>query len=192
LITNTKFFTSSVGRIFDAVASLLDICDKQTYEGEAAMYLQSLAEEYVDENGFKMDESYFKEGSHYYRIPTVTLMQGIIRDIEKGKSKSYVAAKFHYSLVCLIGIIAANVKVDKICFSGGVFQNALLVDWIQNEYSNKYDLYFHKDLSPNDENISFGQMVYFDNDIKSISNEDFKSKTTKENSKHSDTTIFNS
>ena len=192
LINTTKLFTSSAGRIFDAVASLLNICDKQTYEGEAAMYLQSLAEEYVEENSFKMDDSYFKEGSHYYRIPTATLMHGVMRDIEKDKSKNYIAAKFHYSLVCLVGIVATNMEVDKICFSGGVFQNALLVDWIQNEYSNKYNLYFHKDLSPNDENISFGQMVYYDNNIKTINNEDFKNKTTKENSNHAGATIFNS
>lgn len=165
LINKTNLFTSSVGRIFDAVASLLDICDKQTYEGEAAMYLQSLAEEYVEENGFVMNDSYFKEGSQYNRIPTATLMQGIMQDIEKRESKKYIAAKFHYSLVCLVGIVATNMEVNKICFSGGVFQNALLVDWIQNEYSNKYDLYFHKYLSPNDENISFGQMVSYDNDI---------------------------
>src|ERR1017187_7304867 len=119
-------------------------------------------------------------------------MQEIMLDIENGKSKNYIAAKFHYSLVCLIGIAATNVEVDKICFSGGVFQNALLTDWIQNEYSNKFDLYFHKDLSANDENISFGQMVYFDNNIKTINNEDFNNKTAKENSNYSGATIFNS
>ena len=179
LIATTKLFTSSAGRIFDAVASLLNICDKQTYEGEAAMYLQALAEEYVDENGFVMDDSYFKQGSRYYRIPTATLMQGIIRDIEKGKLKKYIAAKFHYSLVCLVGIVATKVEVTKICFSGGVFQNALLIDWMQNEYSGEYDLYFHKDLSPNDENISFGQMVYYDNSIKSRMSKGMRKKLTR-------------
>jgi len=169
LISESKLFTSSVGRIFDAVASLLDLCEKQTYEGEAAMYLQAAAEEYVGENGFKMDDSYFKAESIYYHVPTVTLMQGIIADIEKGKSKGYIASKFHYSLVCLVGIIAKKSEVNKICFSGGVFQNSLLVDWIQKEYSKKYDLHFHKKLSPNDENISFGQMVYYDNNITSTS-----------------------
>ena len=165
LIETTNLFSSSVGRIFDAVASLLNVCDKQTYEGEAAMYLQALAEEYVIEHGFVMDDSYFKEGSHYYRIPTASLIQGISSDIKKGKSKNYIAAKFHYSLVCLIDIVAKNVGTEKICFSGGVFQNALLVDWIQKEYNEKYQLFFHQHLSPNDENISFGQMVYHDNNI---------------------------
>ncbi len=167
LIKTTNLFSSSVGRIFDGVASLVGVSDKQTYEGEAAMYLQALAEEYVDEFGFTMDDSYFKEGSHYYRIPTASLMQGIWMDIKKGKPKSYVAAKFHYSLVRLVEIIAKNLGVERICFSGGVFQNALLVDWILHEYKDKYRLYFHKKLSPNDENISFGQMVYWDNKMAS-------------------------
>ena len=168
LINTTNHFSSSVGRIFDAVASLLRVCDIQTYEGEAAMYLQALAEDYVKKNGFVMEDAYFQEGAHYYRIPTATLMQGIILDIKKGKEKEYISAKFHYSLVCLIGIVSEYLQIEKICFSGGVFQNMLLTDWIQKKYSARYQLYFHKFLSPNDENISFGQMVHFDNEIKSI------------------------
>jgi hydrogenase maturation protein HypF len=166
LINSTTTFSSSVGRIFDAVASILNICDRQSYEGEAAMYVQAFAEEYVAENGFEMIESYFREGSQFYSIPTASLMQGINIDIKKGKTKKYIVAKFHYSLVCLVEIVAKNIGVNKICFSGGVFQNTLLVDWIMEKYQGKYQLYFHKNLSPNDENISFGQLVYYDNDIK--------------------------
>jgi len=70
-------------------------------------------------------------------------------------------------MVCLIGTIAEKLNIKHICFSGGVFQNELLVDWIKIEYANKYQLYFHINLSPNDENISFGQMVYHENCIKS-------------------------
>jgi hydrogenase maturation protein HypF len=172
LISTAKLSTTSVGRIFDAVASLLNMCDKQSYEGEAAMYLQALAEEYVDANGFEMDVSYFNKGSHYYRIPTASLMQGIMQDIQKGKAKNYIAAKFYYSMVCLIDVVACNVNVTNICFSGGVFQNTLLVDWIQHECSDKYQLYFHKNLPPNDENISFGQLVYYENGISTLTNDE--------------------
>lgn len=168
LLQNTSLFTSSAGRIFDAVASLLDVCDKQTYEGEAAMYLQALAEEYVNAYGFTMDGSYFEDWRHDYHIPTSLLIQGVLLDIKKGKSKSYIAAKFHYSLVCLIDIVAGNLNIENICFSGGVFQNTLLTDWIKQKCAGKYRLGFHKNLSPNDENISFGQMVYYENKIVTI------------------------
>ncbi len=168
LIQSANIHTSSVGRIFDAVASLLNICDKQTYEGEAAMLLQALAEEYVQKHGHSMDRSYFTEGSHYYRIPTATFLQRITEDIKKEKNKNYIAAKFHYSLVHLVDLIAQNTATKKLCFSGGVFQNILLVDMLQYHLSGKYDLYFHKQLSPNDESISFGQLVYADNEIDKV------------------------
>ncbi len=166
LIDNTNLYTSSAGRIFDAVACLLWLCDKQTYEGEAAMCMQALAEKYVEANGFVMDDSYFKEALHDRRIPTASLIRGIITDMEKGKAKSYIAAKFHYSLVCLVDTVAGNIDVKNICFTGGVFQNALLAGWIQKELCGKYRLYFHNNLSPNDESISFGQLVYYENQIR--------------------------
>jgi hydrogenase maturation protein HypF len=159
---------SSVGRIFDAVASLLGICDKQSYEGEAALYLQTMAEQYMAEHGDNMQESYFMDGAHYYRLPTATLFSGIIRDIHKGRSKAWIAAKFHCSLVHIVGIIANNVGVTKLAFSGGVFQNVLLVRLLHTRLGHHYQLYFHQQLSPNDENISFGQLQYYAHNIDGI------------------------
>ena len=52
-------------------------------------------------------------------------------------------------------------QYTKICFSGGVFQNGLLVDLILIQMALDKDLYFHEKLSPNDENISFGQLMYY-------------------------------
>ncbi|MEL6945140.1 MAG: carbamoyltransferase HypF, partial [Bacteroidota bacterium] len=151
--------TSSVGRIFDAVASLLGILDKQTYEGEAAMQLEALAASYFKQYGLNFNASYFQEGAHYYRIPTKSLFTNIIMDIKRGKDKKWVAAKFHFSLVQLIKIVANNLEVNRITFSGGVFQNALLVDLIHHHLHKDFSLYFHQSLSPNDENISFGQLI---------------------------------
>lgn len=157
----TTLQTSSVGRIFDAVASLLGIMDQQTYEGEAAMQLEAMALQYFKVNGLNFPSSYFMEGAHYYRIPTQSLMTNILMDLQKGKPKDFIAAKFHFSLMKIIKIVANNLKIDKIAFSGGVFQNGLLVDLIQYHLKNDFELFFHQQLSPNDENISFGQLVCF-------------------------------
>ncbi|MEO6289379.1 MAG: hypothetical protein ABIO76_05640, partial [Ginsengibacter sp.] len=159
--------SSSVGRIFDAVSSLLNICDKQSFEGQAAMLLEEQASRYIKLHGRQMLQGYFEAG-HYNYIPTTVLMNGIVKDIQQGKSVSYVAAKFHFSLVQIIDMVAEDIGVNKITFSGGVFLNGVLVDLLRYHLSGKYQLYFHKELSPNDENISFGQMVYYDNKIAGV------------------------
>jgi hydrogenase maturation protein HypF len=168
LSLNTTTFSSSVNSIFDAVASLLNLCDIQTYKGEASGYLQGIAAQYVEKNGFVMDGSYFKTEVQFYPIPTALLMQTIIADIEAGLDKRYIAAKLYYSMVSLIGQVAQRTHINDICFSGDIFQNALLVDWIKREYKERYHLYFHINLSPNNENVSFGQMVYYENKIRSV------------------------
>lgn len=153
--------TSSVGRIFDAVASLLGIIDKQTFEGEAAMQLEALAQAYFDSHNVKMDECYFSQKSYLNTIPTQELMANILRDISVGKEKDFIAAKFHFSLIKLIGFVAKELKIKQIAMSGGVFQNGVLVDLILEHLEEDFEVYFHKELSPNDENISFGQLMYY-------------------------------
>lgn len=159
---------SSVGRIFDAVASILNLCDKQSYEGEAAMLLQEQASFYFEKNGWEIKQSYFGKNFDCKNIPTHLLMQGIRNDVQKKESIQFIAAKFHYSLVHAVDNTATDAGTNKIAFSGGVFLNSVLVDLLQYHLSKKYQLYFHKDLSPNDENISFGQMVYYDNKIDEV------------------------
>ena len=86
-------------------------------------------------------------------------------DIQNKESVQFIAAKFHYSLVHLVDNVAIAAGTNKIAFSGGVFLNSILVDLLQYHLGNKYQLFFHRNLSPNDENISFGQVVYYDNKI---------------------------
>jgi hydrogenase maturation protein HypF len=152
--------TSSMGRIFDAVASLLGIADFQSYEGEAAMLLEQLGRTYVETNGMAFSESYtfcfINE-----KIETQLFFQELFEDLNTGKALDWIAAKFHYSLVLMIKNVANNLKINKIAFSGGVFQNSLLVDFLIYEMKQSHRLYFHQELSPNDENISFGQLICY-------------------------------
>jgi hydrogenase maturation protein HypF len=160
---NDQIQTSSAGRLFDAVAALLGLADQVSYEGEAGLLLEDLARSYCDRHGFDFEGAY-SVGIDAAAAPVVLrtedLLKQIIRDLQSGEDKAYIAAKFHGALVDSIGRMAGQLHVKNIAFSGGVFQNALLLDMIPSRLGPDYHLYFHRQLSPNDENISFGQWAY--------------------------------
>ncbi len=155
LLNRASQTTSSMGRFFDAVAATLGICDVQSYEGEAAMKLQAAAEKFSGTT--EAYEVLLENG----QIQTAHLTQQILIDVKKGFAVEEVAFKFHLSLVEMVRITADYLKCEKIAFSGGVFQNALLVDLMIQQLGQDYTLHFHKQLSPNDENISFGQLMLY-------------------------------
>ncbi|MCC6283398.1 MAG: carbamoyltransferase HypF [Saprospiraceae bacterium] len=155
--------TSSVGRIFDAVASLLGLADKVSYEGEAALLLEDLARGHYKQFGFKQPENELYElidPEYPTLLGTKKLFRQIISDLNARKEKACIAATFHFSLVKTIGQIARQWDIKKIACSGGVFQNSLLLEMIEQHLTLDYQLFFHRQLSPNDENISFGQWAY--------------------------------
>lgn len=157
--TNT-LKTCSVGRIFDGLASILGLIDVQTYEGEAALLLENLASRFFKTYGFDWNESYFYQSAITEFNITQTLVSGVVNDLENGKESAFIAAKFHVSLVDLVGKIAEQNAIKFLTFSGGVFQNALLVDLLIEHLRGRFTLFFHKDLSPNDESISYGQIFH--------------------------------
>ena len=152
--------TSSVGRLFDGVASVLGLIDRATYEGEAALLLETLATDYIQRHGYGKLTSYFSEFEVEKTISYQSLADGILQD--KGEhSNGFIAARFHYSLADCIRQVANKLSIKKVAMSGGVFQNALLVDMIYKLMADDYELFFHQQLSPNDENISFGQLACY-------------------------------
>jgi hydrogenase maturation protein HypF len=148
--------TSSVGRLFDAVASLLNICHTNTYEGEAAMLLENHVVNYnlknrklycvISENGL---------------IPTQELLRNLIDDLKNGISKEEIIVNFIYTLANLVFQVADSQNIKNIALSGGVFQNTMLVDMLKNMAKKDYTLFFNCNLSPNDENISYGQIMHY-------------------------------
>jgi len=153
--------TSSMGRLFDAVSSLLGIMDKQTFEGEAAMHLEVSARKYFSNTNYQEFPCFDHDKIAYHDLRPTDLVTCILFDLFKGVDKNLIAAKFHVSLVMWIEAVADKEQCEKIAFSGGVFQNSLLVDLIILCLKKNYKLYFHEQLSSNDENISFGQLVNY-------------------------------
>ncbi|PSL03844.1 MULTISPECIES: carbamoyltransferase HypF [Cecembia] len=153
--------TNSMGRLFDAVSSILGLCDFNTYEGEAAMLLEQLARNYFDANGQAAIQSYFMDSIVKDKISGADLISQIIKDKSNGLDSGLIAAKFHLTLVHIISQVIQNTGCRKVGFSGGVFQNALLVDLLHQYLGEEYQLLFHEQLPPNDENISLGQMAWF-------------------------------
>ena len=165
LLKSSTLKSTSIGRLFDAAASIILGIDKQTYEGEAAMQLESAAHRYFRKNNFTKYYSYL---NGFDEVPvkfTVFLLQNIIIDLNKEFNPDFIAAKFHITLAHYMSIIANEQArknhLTKVVFSGGVFQNQWLKELILSFMQNDFELFFHNELSPNDENISFGQLMYY-------------------------------
>ncbi len=161
LNTDPPLKTSSMGRLFDAIACLLGVMDTQTYEGEAALQLETLAQTYVNKNEDITDSNYISQISYLEEISTTTILEGVVCDLHKGIDKNKIAFKFHYSLVKMVEAVAFANNMEKIAFSGGVFQNGLLVDLMMIHLKANFQLYFHQEVSSNDENIALGQLAYY-------------------------------
>jgi hydrogenase maturation protein HypF len=151
--------SSSMGRLFDAVASVLGVQDQQTYEGQAAMKLEALARAYWDQADVLPPP--FPIVYHEKNLPTEALLQSLIAARPANNSAAYLSARFHASLIEWVRQSADRLQIKRIAFSGGVMQNAVLVDGLLERLGSEYELFFHQQLSPNDENISFGQMVLY-------------------------------
>lgn len=160
-IQNSIVKTSSMGRLFDAVGFVLGFNQPIYFEGEAAIFLEKIAQKQYSTNRNKIIDYLENEEISNNIIPTKLLFDKIISSQKIGIQAGEIAVNFHYTLIKSIGKIAANNKIHTLAFSGGVFQNSLLVDMIIEFLSKDFDVHLHENLSPNDENISFGQLNYY-------------------------------
>lgn len=152
--SNSHMKTSSVGRFLDGVSSLLGLCDRSGYEGEAAMLLEAHASSTVvaEKNAYPFHIA----GDIIYGQP---VWKAIIKDVSAKVNSQVIAARVHLGLAWMVQQLAQDYQCRHIAFSGGVFQNALLTDMMMDTLKD-FRLFFHRQLSPNDECISFGQLAY--------------------------------
>lgn len=146
--------TSSAGRLFDAVSALCMIRQVVQYEAQAAVELEKIIEEGIDE---KYD----------YRIEGKTIsfkdaIKGIVSDLRKKVPSSKISAKFHNTLACAAVDVCKKIrkdkKIKKVALSGGVFQNKYLNKRISELLTGDgFEVFKHKIFKPNDSSISLGQ-----------------------------------
>jgi hydrogenase maturation protein HypF len=149
--------SSGAGRLFDAVSAILSVCDTNTFEGEAAMALESLVRENVEDD-YAVDIS-FKE---VMEIDFGLAVLGIVQDLERSVDKGVIASKFHNTVAVAIVRTVAKLSLmhnlKKAVLSGGVFQNAYLLNRVETLLRADGMQVFVNEIVPcNDAGISLGQ-----------------------------------
>ena len=151
--------TSSCGRLFDAVASILNLTQENSYHSEAPIALESL----VNPDKFGL-YNYKITFDKFYSIDTTLIIQDIFKDLKNGAPKEEISSKFHYTLshatVSMLKKLKKETGIKKVCLSGGVFCNEYLTNIIKNlGEENGLTIYTQQKVSPNDNGLSYGQAV---------------------------------
>jgi hydrogenase maturation protein HypF len=164
---------SSVGRLFDAVASLVNLRQRIRFEGQAAMELEFALE------GVKTNEAYplpiadcvsrgrSPHQSAELRTPNSELVldwspmiEALLADIEQGVSVGLISAKFHNALAEAIVAVAKRAGQSRVVLSGGCFQNRYLTGRaVRRLQTAGFRPYWHQRVPPNDGGIALGQVV---------------------------------
>ena len=155
--------TSSLGRLFDLVASLLNICQRATYEGQPAIMLEQHAPKTIDD--FNSYDFHFQKDNGIYTISSTHLIRQIVQDLLAGEQTETIAGKFHRTLITMFTNLCVRLShetaVKRVALSGGVFQNIKLLNGMLKELSrNGFDVYFQQQVPTNDGGISLGQAAF--------------------------------
>ncbi|MDD5571075.1 MAG: hypothetical protein PHD97_07950, partial [Bacteroidales bacterium] len=147
--------TSGVGRLFDAVSALINLCTVSGFEAEAPMRLESIIDENCTEHySFEINDTIFFKKT----------FEEIITDMNKKVSNSIISAKFHNTIICVILEVAINIRkernINKVVLSGGVFQNRYLLTNVEKVLvENKFEVYSQSKVPSNDGGIALGQLA---------------------------------
>ena len=145
--------TSSCGRLFDAVASIVGLRHEVNFEGQAAIELEAIAEE-------GNTERYpFSTGEEVDFRPAV---ESIVRDIAAGVTRPAIAARFHNTVAAAIIETCVRIRretgLKRVCPSGGTFQNMrLLRSAAAGLRAGGFDVFLQAQAPPNDGGIALGQ-----------------------------------
>ncbi len=149
--------TSSLGRLFDGIAALAGLRSRVTFEGQAAMELEMIA----DRNARGIYAYEWTSGSRK-EISTRPLIQGIVEDLRSGVSSAVISGRFHNTLIRLFTQLCREIRtetgLDRVALSGGSFQNAILLEGLIRSLSDeKFNVFTHTRVPANDGGVALGQ-----------------------------------
>ena len=147
--------TSGAGRLFDAVASLIGLCQTATFQAEGPMLLESLVRK-------NCRESYPFDIKETIRFDAT--IRGIVDDLTRQVEPSIIASKFHNTIISVIfeavNTLRRNEGIIKVVLSGGVFQNKYLLEGtIALLEENNFNVYAHAAIPTHDGGIALGQLA---------------------------------
>ncbi len=142
-------WTTSVGRLFDAIASIAGVAQENRFEGQAAMQLERAIDR------IRTGEAYPLANGDWG-----PLIEAASDDAQRGTSSSIVSARFHNALAAWILEVAEQVGIGRVALSGGVFQNSYLTERTAALLEERrFCVYTHQRVPANDGGISLGQAV---------------------------------
>jgi hydrogenase maturation protein HypF len=150
--------TSSMGRLFDAVACLAGVRNEVSYEAQAAMELEVLSKPYLENATvypFEIDGE---------NIRVAELLGQIIADVRAQKSAGWIGARFHQTLASMALEISKQMRdtyeINEVALSGGVWQNQVLLDLARTALIQKsFIVHTHQQTPANDGGLALGQAV---------------------------------
>jgi hydrogenase maturation protein HypF len=158
--------TSSMGRLFDAVAAIAGVRQEVTYEAQAAIEFEMLADGsaegasplYAWDIALRQDES----GNKVRKIGAGPLIRSLVSDVRAGVSTEVIATRFHGSVAMLVAQMCRALRdetgLESVALSGGVWQNVALLHMTLNLLrGDGFTVYTHRVLPPNDGGLALGQ-----------------------------------
>jgi hydrogenase maturation protein HypF len=160
-------WTSSAGRLFDAVAALAGVRERVSYEGQAALELEWLAAQVPPTGTYPFDLVPRHDGTSseiIWVIDTRPLIRAVAHDATSGIEAPVIARRFHSSLVELIAVVCSRLRDDTclttVALSGGVFLNVLLTTEVCDRLSRDgFRVLRHRLVPPSDGGLSLGQLA---------------------------------
>ena len=150
--------TSSCGRLFDAVSSLLGIRHETTYEGQAAIELEMQATSASEPYPFRIDDG------EPFQIDLRPAIEALVGDAIRGVQIGEISAQFHLTMAHAIADASERLRqasgLRRVCLSGGTFQNLrLLTHAVALLREREFEVFIHRRVPTNDGGLALGQAV---------------------------------